>query len=104
MTKNTEETQCETTQDTQYTKVATGYGRACIILLALNFCLTGYVLSSLMDIQTIQAGTQTQVTPTQTTGSKVALTDQEAKEALENLEKEVNTINGTTVPILPADE
>ena len=56
----TEKTQCETTENNSYTKVNRTYARACIILLALNFCLTGYVLSNLMDIQSVQNETREQ--------------------------------------------
>ena len=46
----TDQNQCETSQS-KYTQVKTIYARAAVILLAVNFCLTGYVLMSVMDIQ-----------------------------------------------------
>ena len=54
MSKNTEN-QCETDQS-KYTQVKTVYARAAIILLAVNFCLTGYVLAGMMKIQNEQSG------------------------------------------------
>ena len=46
----TNKNQCETSKS-KYTQVKTIYARAAVILLAVNFCLTGYVLMSVMDIQ-----------------------------------------------------
>jgi len=46
----TDQTQCETEQG-KYTQVKTVYARAAVILLAVNFCLTGYVLMNVMDMQ-----------------------------------------------------
>ena len=50
MKKNnrTQTESCETSQTT----IKTSYARACIILLALNFCLTGYVMLNVMNLQT----------------------------------------------------
>ena len=45
--KQTQTESCSTT-----TAVKTSYARACIILLALNFCLTGYIMLNVMRIQT----------------------------------------------------
>ena len=50
----TRESECETEQS-KYTKVKTVYARAAIILLAVNFCLTGYVLTGMMKIQDEQS-------------------------------------------------
>ena len=77
---NTEETQNETTQDTNCTKVNTGYARACIILLALNFCLTGYVLNSIMNIQASQTGATEETAPT-ATASAPSTTPQASQES-----------------------
>lgn len=41
--------------NSSYTQVKTVYARTAIILLALNFCITGYVLANLMEIQAVQA-------------------------------------------------
>jgi len=46
----TDQTQCETSES-KYTQVKTIYARAAVILLAVNFCLTGYVLMSVMNMQ-----------------------------------------------------
>jgi hypothetical protein len=51
---NTDQNKCETDQS-KYMQVKTVYARAAIILLAANFCLTGYVMSSMMKIQNEQA-------------------------------------------------
>ncbi len=53
----TETESCETSQTT----IKTNYARACIILLALNFCLTGYVMLNVMKLQ-MEATQQTPVT------------------------------------------
>ena len=46
----TNQNKCETDQN-KYMQVKTVYARAAIILLAANFCLTGYVMTSMMKIQ-----------------------------------------------------
>ncbi len=60
--------QCKTTKDcNKYTQVKTVYARACIILLAFNFCLTGYVLNHVIQIQSDQTTTSSgATTPTPT--------------------------------------
>jgi hypothetical protein len=50
----TDQNQCETDQS-KYTQVKTVYARAAVLLLAVNFCLTGYVLTGMMKIQNEQA-------------------------------------------------
>ena len=50
----TRDEQCETDQS-KYTQVKTVYARAAIILLAINFCLTGYVLNSVLEMQDEQS-------------------------------------------------
>jgi hypothetical protein len=62
----TNQDQCSTDQN-KYTQVKTVYARACIILLAINFCLTGYVLNGVMKVQTEQAGGPQSSTPTLST-------------------------------------
>ncbi len=47
---NTDQTKCETDQS-KYMQVKTVYARAAIILLAANFCLTGYVMTGMIKIQ-----------------------------------------------------
>jgi len=49
-----EKTNTKTEQETcssTATTVSTTYARACIILLALNFCLTGYVMLNVVKMQ-----------------------------------------------------
>ena len=48
-TKTEEKTACHSADKSTPTERT--YARACIILLALNFCLTGYVLLGMFDIQ-----------------------------------------------------
>ena len=60
----TQNTECMTDEvqfvnGSSSTSVTTTYARACIILLALNFCLTGYVMLNVMDIQSGQSDTVT---------------------------------------------
>ena len=52
-TNNRTETE---TESSSLTTVKTVYARAAVLLLALNFCLTGYVVHSLADIQQEQYG------------------------------------------------
>jgi len=59
MKENKEQTSCETKGS--FTQVSTTYARICVILLALNFCVTGYVLTGVMKIQ--QETNQTQARP-----------------------------------------
>ena len=54
------------------TEIGTSYARACIILLALNFCLTGYVMLNVMDIQSEQSGLTPQSHATPTTGASAS--------------------------------
>ena len=48
--KSKSKSKCKTDQS-KYTQVKTVYARVAIVLLAVNFCLTGYVLSSMMKMQ-----------------------------------------------------
>ena len=50
----TDQSECKTDQS-KYTQVKTVYARAAVLLLAVNFCLTGYVLTGMMKIQGEQA-------------------------------------------------
>ena len=51
------------TKGGRLTTVKTIYARAAVLLLALNFCLTGYVVMNIADIQQDQLGeTQSQST------------------------------------------
>ena len=62
---DTDQTQCETDQS-KYTQVKTVYARAAVLLLAVNFCLTGYVLTGMMKIQGEQAGSSQNPQPLST--------------------------------------
>ena len=58
------------TNDNQFTTVKTGYARIAVLLLAINFCLTGYVVYSMTNtmqsqIDTVTGG-QTEETTTTT--------------------------------------
>ena len=53
------------TNDSQFTTVKTGYARIAVLLLAINFCLTGYVVYSMTNtmqsqIDTVTGGVQAQ--------------------------------------------
>ena len=41
-----------TETDNKFTTVKTGYARMALVLLALNFCLTGYVIVNMNKITT----------------------------------------------------
>ena len=81
---NTDKKQCNTDQS-KYTQVKTVYARAAIILLAVNFCLTGYVLTSMMRIQDEQADSSQSPQPL----SKAAVSTNPT-EVPQTLEKEDN--------------
>jgi len=63
MKAKTKQTKCE--QTNSLTQVNTTYARICVILLALNFCVTGYVLTGVLKLQQ-EALAQT-TTPTENT-------------------------------------
>jgi len=65
MKDNNEQTSCE--PKSSLTQVSTTYARICVILLALNFCVTGYVMNGVLKLQ--QEATATQQTPTPTTAA-----------------------------------
>ena len=63
---------CNTTKENKLTTVKTVYARAAVVLLALNFCLTGYVVYSMnqttqAQIDGITAGASTSGVATQRT-------------------------------------
>ena len=60
MKAKTKQTNCE--QTNSLTQVNTTYARICVILLALKFCVTGYVLTGVMKLQ--QEATVQTTTPT----------------------------------------
>ena len=47
------------TNDSQFTTVKTGYARIAVLLLAINFCLTGYVVYSMTNTMQSQIDTVT---------------------------------------------
>jgi|TARA_R110000824_G_scaffold63834_1_gene167414 hypothetical protein len=63
MKENNKQTSCE--PKGSLTQVSTTYARICVILLALNFGITGYVLTGVMKIQ--QETSQTQIPATRAT-------------------------------------
>ena len=83
---DTDQTQCET-EKSKYTQVKTVYARTAVLLLAVNFCLTGYVLTGMMKIQGEQADSSQSPQPLSSTkvASPASLT-----EAPQTLEKEDN--------------
>ena len=92
---NTNKKQCETSTDkcetdqSKYTQVKTVYARAAVLLLAVNFCLTGYVLTSMLDIQGEQADSS-QAPQTLSTESERADGPSTPTETPQTLEKEDN--------------
>ena len=55
------------TNNSQFTTVKTGYARVAVLLLAINFCLTGYVVYSMTNtmqsqIYTVTGGQTEEVT------------------------------------------
>ena len=66
--KDNTQTTCE--HNSSLTQVSTTYARICVILLALNFCLTGYVMTGMMKLQQEQNERTTTIPATsQTAGS-----------------------------------
>ena len=51
-TKDT--TSCGTESGNKFTTVKTIYARAAVVLLALNFCVTGYVIINMNDVTQAQ--------------------------------------------------
>ena len=49
MKENNKQTSCESKGS--LTQVSTTYARICVILLALNFCVTGYVMTGVLKLQ-----------------------------------------------------
>ena len=70
MKDNNKQTSCE--QTSSLTQVSTTYARICVILLALNFCITGYVLTGVLKLQ--QEATVGQQTHTPTTAAATVTT------------------------------
>ena len=68
MKENNKQTTCE--QTSSFTQVNTTYARICVLLLALNFCITGYVLSGVLKLQQ-EASTQTSMTSSPTMKAEV---------------------------------
>jgi len=84
MTK-TNKNQCETSQS-KYTQVKTIYARAAVILLAVNFCLTGYVLMSVMNMQGETSNSETR--PVKANWAETATPSTVDKKIPATLEKE----------------
>ena len=68
--ENNKQTNCE--QTSPLTQVSTTYARICVILLALNFCVTGYVMAGVLKLQQEAAVAQTQTAPAQTRVGEMA--------------------------------
>tara|TARA_B100000029_G_C17057874_1_gene771996 strand:- start:64 stop:384 length:321 start_codon:yes stop_codon:yes gene_type:complete len=85
--------QCETETQQGFTQVKTVYARAAIILLAINFVLTGYVLTGVMRIQDEQVNDAVDA-QTSTPQTAATLGTQNAPQATpqtpQTLEKEDN--------------
>ena len=68
------------TNDNQFTTVKTGYARIAVLLLAINFCLTGYVVYSMTNTMQSQIDT---VTGGQTEETATAEDDPQADQTKE---------------------
>ena len=64
------------TNDSQFTTVKTGYARIAVLLLAINFCLTGYVVYSMTNTMQSQIDTVTGGQTEETTTEDNPQTDQ----------------------------
>ena len=65
MSKQTEKQNTDQSPFGALTTVKTAYARVVILLLAFNFCLTGYAVYSLTQIQTEAFSADQSVIPTQ---------------------------------------
>lgn len=90
MKENDKQTSCGP-KKSPLTQVSTTYARICVILLALNFCITGYVLTGVMKIQQETNQTQTPTVPRTVKVGTAAQTESvpvEISEEIKTLEKE----------------
>lgn len=68
---------CSTTKESKLTTVKTIYARAAVVLLALNFCLTGYVVFQMNNSTQAQIdGLTTGATANGTTTQQTATTQE----------------------------
>ena len=65
-------TESVTKQTSSYTQVKTGYARACIVLLAVNFVLTGYCFLQISKYQGEQIDVIGETANTPTVGATAA--------------------------------
>ena len=86
---NTDKNQCKVDQS-KYTQVKTVYARAAVLLLAINFCLTGYVMTGMMKIQDEQADSSQSPQPLSKTAPSTAPSTASPTEIPQTLEKEDN--------------
>ena len=70
------ETCSTTTTGNRLTTVKTIYARAAVVLLALNFCLTGYVVWQMNKTTQAQIDSITGATTSRTTTQRTATTEQ----------------------------
>jgi uncharacterized protein YpmS len=93
--KDNTQTTCE--QNSSLTQVSTTYARICVILLALNFCLTGYVMTGMMKLQQEQNERTTTVPATSQTAGSPQITTTPATTAAStevvDPPQEVNTLD-----------
>tara|TARA_Y100000593_G_scaffold41668_1_gene79887 strand:- start:13 stop:279 length:267 start_codon:yes stop_codon:yes gene_type:complete len=85
----TDQNKCETEQN-KYMQVKTTYARAAIILLAVNFCLTGYVMNGMMKIQDEQADSTISPQPLSTDTATLGKPSSTPQATPQTLEKEGN--------------
>ena len=73
---DTETETCGTTKKNRLTTVKTIYARAAVVLLALNFCLTGYVVWQMNNTTQAQIDSITGATTSRITTQRTATTEQ----------------------------
>jgi len=92
---NTEET-CSTEKTSKLTTVKTVYARTAVVLLALNFCLTGYVVYNMN--KTTQAQIDGITGTTAATKQQVATGATTAQQTPQTTDVETPTDGATTTP------
>jgi len=76
---DTETETCSTTKSNRLTTVKTIYARAAVVLLALNFCLTGYVVWQMNNTTQAQIDSITDTATSRTTTQRTATTQETPK-------------------------
>jgi len=96
---------CSTTKENKLTTVKTIYARAAVVLLALNFCLTGYVVwqmnnTTQAQIDGITGATDTSQTTQRTRTQASTTTDQTPQTS----DTQTGQEGSTTSPVTTRDK